>query len=263
MAEPFEEPPTFQEYVRSLPKGTIAIESVDDLYRDLGSSVITAWDEWVQVTEIEPGIYLGGIPCPVDDGTHYKAFFHNRTGLGDPSSPGFEITHFPYFNFNTKEAPHNLIRLYNIQSLLSFSDQPVKWNIKEHIHPDLKGSRVQDYNHYFLADDPSTLMLDLFDKFHDQISRAKKEGKNILIHCHAGISRSTTALAAYYLKEGFEHNRHPTVREVLMYIKSRRQFIRPNISFIAQLVTYRMYLLHLRNEGTKEDEGEKESKVTK
>lgn len=85
---------------------------------------------------------------------------------------------------------------------------------------DLLDSETQDIKQYF-------------DKSGKFIDDAIKGGGNVLVHCHAGISRSTTLVLAYlikYKKMSFEKALE-TVREI-------RPKINPNQGFIKQLKEY-------------------------
>jgi protein-tyrosine phosphatase len=51
-------------------------------------------------------------------------------------------------------------------------------------------------------------------------------GRNILVHCFAGISRSSTTVIAYMMKElGY------TFRKALAHCKARRKEVLPNSGF--------------------------------
>ena len=61
------------------------------------------------------------------------------------------------------------------------------------------------------------------------IDDALKSG-NVLIHCYAGVSRSTTILTAYLMRKNSW-----AMREVLELVKKQRPFINPNKGFKSQL----------------------------
>lgn len=70
-----------------------------------------------------------------------------------------------------------------------------------------------------------------FDEVYTFIRQHVREGHSVLVHCAAGISRSTTLVAAYlmmsYQWDAFE---------ALELIKERRPCIRPNDGFLEQLL---------------------------
>ena len=52
----------------------------------------------------------------------------------------------------------------------------------------------------------------------------------MLVHCYAGVSRSTTILAAYLMRKNSW-----AMKDVLALIKKERRFINPNRGFTKQL----------------------------
>ena len=72
-----------------------------------------------------------------------------------------------------------------------------------------------------------------FQKTNNFINKAKISGKNILIHCQLGISRSTTCLIAYMIKfMGY------STASAIQFIKNKRPHIMPNFGFLQQLKNY-------------------------
>jgi protein-tyrosine phosphatase len=65
----------------------------------------------------------------------------------------------------------------------------------------------------------------------------RKEKRNILIHCAAGISRSSTFTIAYLMKD-----REMPFHKALDYVKERRRWINPNSGFRRQLIDYNQEL---------------------
>jgi protein-tyrosine phosphatase len=97
-------------------------------------------------------------------------------------------------------------------------------------HPNYFEHTDIEYKYLPLQDHPNENISQFFAdgiKFiHDAIQTRGK----VLVHCHAGISRSTTMLTAYLVKK---YNKHPN--DVLRYIKDIRSIIQPNEGFIDQL----------------------------
>lgn len=63
----------------------------------------------------------------------------------------------------------------------------------------------------------------------DFIDSALRANGQVLVHCHAGISRSATIVAAYLMIK-----RHMTAQEAIRVIRTHRS-IRPNSGFLQQL----------------------------
>lgn len=177
------------------------------LYKELFSEE----DPWVQITEIEPGLYLGGIPDPGSD------------KLGVQS-------------MNSNKAPHYFVNQLNIKTLISFSDYPVTWNHGDNI----------DYVHYVVHDSEDIKISELFEDVILRIKEARDKNHNVFIHCHMGYSRSVTSLCAYYLVHGIPGNKTPLLVDVIAFIQSKRPFIRPNIGFFIQLLDLERKLIQER-----------------
>ena len=62
------------------------------------------------------------------------------------------------------------------------------------------------------------------------IDQARREHKNILVHCQAGKSRSSTIVAAYLMAHS-----NMTCDEALSFVRKRRPIIRPNPGFYKSL----------------------------
>ena len=72
-----------------------------------------------------------------------------------------------------------------------------------------------------------------FSKTNNYIKTAKAEGKNVLVHCFAGVSRSTSIVVAYLMKEmGY------SFKEAYEFVRKRRPQVNINSFFVKQLVEY-------------------------
>lgn len=76
-----------------------------------------------------------------------------------------------------------------------------------------------------------------FDRCADQIKRNRESGGRTLVHCMAGISRSSSICIAYLMKhEGMK------LKDAYNHVKARRPIIRPNPGFFRQLINYEKQL---------------------
>jgi dual specificity MAP kinase phosphatase len=66
---------------------------------------------------------------------------------------------------------------------------------------------------------------------------ARQNGANILVHCHAGVSRSATITIAYLLK----HSKL-SMMDIYRLVKGKRSIISPNFNFMGQLMEYEQAL---------------------
>jgi protein-tyrosine phosphatase len=72
-----------------------------------------------------------------------------------------------------------------------------------------------------------------FDLLASLIITSLKENKTVLVHCHAGISRSTSIIVAFFIKYG-----NMSLQDALKKIHQKRNIIQPNQSFLKQLDHY-------------------------
>lgn len=76
-------------------------------------------------------------------------------------------------------------------------------------------------------------IIQYFDRTNKFIHEALDSGGGILVHCMAGVSRSSTAVAAYLMKK-YLWNPYKTIE----FMRQKRPVVNPNSSFIEQLEVY-------------------------
>ncbi|GMR44141.1 hypothetical protein PMAYCL1PPCAC_14336 [Pristionchus mayeri] len=86
------------------------------------------------------------------------------------------------------------------------------------------------YKKIWVADEAGTPLLSHWNATNKFIKAAKESGKCVLVHCKKGISRSSSTVVAYAMKE-YEW----TLEEALEFVKARRNCITPNEGFMEQL----------------------------
>lgn len=90
---------------------------------------------------------------------------------------------------------------------------------------------VNNYIRIHLDDSPKTDIKRYFDRCINDINNFN-DG-NVLIHCHAGVSRSATICIAYMMKTN-----NLSLENAFRYVRSRRSIILPNYGFFQQLIDY-------------------------
>ncbi|CAI2367253.1 unnamed protein product [Moneuplotes crassus] len=78
-------------------------------------------------------------------------------------------------------------------------------------------------------------------KFIDNALRCSKDLKShnkVLVHCHAGVSRSSTMVISYLMKRYINFS----FEEAFRFVKSKRSIIQPNSGFIKQLKEFEKQL---------------------
>lgn len=99
-----------------------------------------------------------------------------------------------------------------------------------------------DYCNIRVYDDEKTNLLKHWDNTFKYITRARKEGSKVLVHCKMGVSRSASVVIAYAMK-AFSWN----FDQAMIHVKKKRNCIKPNKSFLSQLETYEGMLDAMRN----------------
>ncbi len=94
------------------------------------------------------------------------------------------------------------------------------------------GTKVK-YIKFPLSDVPQADISQYFEPSYQFIDQALSSGGKVLVHCYAGISRSTSILS-YYLSR----KRGEPLGSVLERVKKIRPIIRPNQGFAAQLLKH-------------------------
>eukprot|EP00056_Hartaetosiga_gracilis_P020742 m.21079 g.21079 ORF g.21079 m.21079 type:complete len:411 (-) comp8679_c0_seq1:130-1362(-) len=85
-----------------------------------------------------------------------------------------------------------------------------------------------------VQDEPTEDLFQFFERASHFIAKSVKEaGARILVHCVMGVSRSTTCLIAYFIKEC-----KWSLKEAIDHIADKRQGIRPNYGFLRQLLRW-------------------------
>jgi len=67
----------------------------------------------------------------------------------------------------------------------------------------------------------------------DFLAEQRSAGRSIYVHCYAGVSRSATVLAAYYMQQ-----KDLTRDQALEFLKTKRPQIRPNPAFMEMLLDW-------------------------
>lgn len=89
------------------------------------------------------------------------------------------------------------------------------------------------YCHLKLCDHPNFRISLYFNTAVAFLEEVRKSNGKVLVHCQMGISRSTTCIIAYMIKE-----MNYSAVEALKFIKRKRKIVFPNYGFMDQLIQY-------------------------
>ena len=94
-----------------------------------------------------------------------------------------------------------------------------------------------DVLHLSLGDNPDTNIAQFFPPVFHFIEEYNNNNKAVLIHCWAGISRSTTLVISYVMRK-----EHMNVQDAIEYVRDKRPCTAPNKGFLNQLNVYHFLL---------------------
>ena len=105
---------------------------------------------------------------------------------------------------------------------------------------DFEIKRYEDeftYIKFAVGDAPDQDISQFFEESNAFVTRCLEDGGKVLIHCAAGISRSTTVLCAYLMKTTGQN-----LDDVLKHVRTKRPIATPNMGFREQLKKYQAEL---------------------
>jgi protein-tyrosine phosphatase len=108
----------------------------------------------------------------------------------------------------------NQIKEYNVNHLISMIDVSYVPGVKHEIFP------INDFN----TEECRMALAAVLDTISASIHKSLLEGKNVCVHCAAGISRSPAVVANYLMA-------YHKIPNPIRYIKNFRHVVRPNPAF--------------------------------
>ncbi|PKC07813.1 phosphatases II, partial [Rhizophagus irregularis] len=88
------------------------------------------------------------------------------------------------------------------------------------------------YKKFFWTHNQENLIADFIPAF-AFIDEARSAGRNILVHCQCGVSRSASLIISYVMKVN-----RMTLNQAYEYVKDKSPYISPNMSLVYQLVEF-------------------------
>lgn len=101
-----------------------------------------------------------------------------------------------------------------------------------------------EHLYLYFEDDKTSNLLATFDLVTQRIALDLNKGKNVLVHCTAGISRSCTIVLAYLMRY-----KGMSLDQALTAVRAVRGFVNPNAGFLEQLHLWQNILrsIHTNN----------------
>ncbi len=133
-------------------------------------------------------------------------------------TPINQITHKLYIGNREAGKSDKLLGIKGIEAVLQIADRSYEIN----------DGRIRKY--IAIIDEPGQDISKYFKASYKFIDDMIKQDKRILVHCDAGVSRSSTIVIHYLMKKyGF------TAKQAYNYVKKQRPCIKPNDGFIHAL----------------------------
>lgn len=116
-------------------------------------------------------------------------------------------------------ANDQILDKYNITNVLSVMSSP----------PELDKNKY-DQMTILIHDSSNVNIRQYFESAHQFINSALLEKKKVLVHCHAGISRSATIVISYIM-----NMKTTTLTYAYKFVKDKREIVDPNFGFYCNL----------------------------
>lgn len=94
-----------------------------------------------------------------------------------------------------------------------------------------------EYMRVAIKDTRESNLIEFFDQVADKIEQIRESDGKSLVHCVAGVSRSTSLVLAYLMKYA-----NMTLKQAFQHVRSIRPQVRPNMGFFKQLIEYEQRL---------------------
>lgn len=131
----------------------------------------------------------------------------------------------PYLFLGSQEHASKLktLRDFNIDAILNVTTEI------ENFFP----SEGFEYCNCPVLDSAVTNIYSIFEACFAFIDKIRFSGRRLLVHCHAGVSRSTTICVAYLMRtEGLKYE------QAMKWVTKCRPVVAPNLGFLSQLMDY-------------------------
>ncbi|CAF1014739.1 unnamed protein product [Rotaria sordida] len=149
---------------------------------------------------------------------------------GNSYKPSIVIDDFLYHGDLAHAIDVSLLLDLNIKYIINMSDCP----LDKQIHEMFNVLWIKDLEDDFKGD-----IRKCFDKTNEFLFKCKQNTDKVLVHCQAGISRSSSIILAYLIR--FDKQ---SLEKAYEYLLERRPIAAPNYGFLIQLIRYENEIKH-------------------
>jgi len=89
---------------------------------------------------------------------------------------------------------------------------------------------VNCHTTYYLTDDVNSSLTPIIYKVAEHLENILQQNETVLVHCHAGVSRSAAVIIGYLMIK-----QYMSFNDAYIYVKMRRHIVCPNQGFLRQL----------------------------
>ena len=139
-------------------------------------------------------------------------------------------------NWFTSNNP-DVLDKYKIKAVITLETmRKPKEVLDYYVHNNIK------FKYIYIQDYLNADINQYFDSTYEFIKNKISIGENVLVHCFAGISRSSTIILNYLIRNFYEHtvnikmNPEEVVHYILDKVKEKRPIVEPNVGFLNQLL---------------------------
>jgi dual specificity phosphatase 12 len=137
---------------------------------------------------------------------------------------------------NIRQTLHPL----NVKTIISMTrGKPI--SVAQYAENETKHGNTIQHFHFSLDDIPSADISQYFKKTNAILDKCLEEGSNVLVHCMAGISRSSTIICAWILHRTSHDSSlssEENVARVITKLRTMRSIVDPNRGFREALVGF-------------------------
>ena len=208
-----------------------------DLFRNPDAKVFVILTNTIKLISKEFLNFLSTFKFPIKICTQYEKFYQKYSKdhqfyINDMKREQMSevITRFLYIGNQQDSEDLELLEKKGITHIINASS-----HIRNSFPHKFKYLRIP------ILDGSGQNISNFFEETYAFIESARKTNGRVLVHCYAGISRSSTIVIAYIMRKHLS-----TFLSTFMLVKNKRPIVNPNSDFRKHLYNYEKYLMNIK-----------------